>query len=77
MAVPRAKLLDMHNWGGQKNLQAESRWFLDFWGLGDQKTVVGAALSTVNYRDMGHGMGQRGSQEILSNFLGSKQKKKS
>jgi len=29
-----------------------------------------AALSTVNYRDMGHGMGLRNSSKIRSNFFG-------
>ena len=35
-----------------------------------------AILSTVNYRDMGHGMGQRDSLKIRSNFLWQKTKEK-
>ena len=33
-------------------------------------------VSTVNYRDMGHGMGQRDSLKICSNFLTQKAKEK-
>ena len=33
-------------------------------------------VSTVNYRDMGHGMGQRDSLKIRSNFLMQKIKEK-
>ena len=50
-------------------LQGDSRGFLDFWRLGDQKTAFGAAVSTVNYRDMGHGMGQRDFLKFSLNYL--------
>ena len=40
-----------------------------FLGLGDQQTTFCAAVSTANYRDMGHGMGQRISRKTSSNFL--------
>ena len=35
-----------------------------------------AALSTVNYRDMGQGMGQRDSLKICPNYFGKKTKEK-
>jgi hypothetical protein len=57
-------------------LQEESRWFLEFLGLGDQQTTFCAAVSTVNYRDMGHGMGQRISCKISPNFLAQNIKEK-
>ena len=53
-----------------------ARWFLDFWVLGGQKTAVGAAVSTVFYRDMGHGMGQRISLKIRPNYFVCKTKEK-
>ena len=44
---------------GRKFYRQIPEGFSNLGGLGDQKTAVGATLSTVCYRRMGHGMGQQ------------------
>ena len=61
--------------GGQKILRGDSRWFLDFLELGKQKKAFYTTLSTVSYRDMGHGMRLRIALKIRPNNFVRKIKK--
>ena len=73
--APRVKLLDLHKLR-KEFLQGVFKSSSDLFKFGSQYALFCTALSTVNHRDMGQGMGQQNSLKFYPNYFARKAKEK-